>query len=132
MPFRLHPRHAVLLCLLVLGITGCASTGGTGAGGQPGGHRASNRIDAAELAPLAELDVHQVISRVRPGWLRGGPQGQLPVIVLDGSPQTSGPEMLGTFRAADVTALEYMSASDATTRFGTGYSGGAILVTTKH
>jgi hypothetical protein len=125
-------RHPLLVCLLVLGTTGCASTGGTGAGGQPGGHRSSNRIDAAELAALAELDVHQVISRARPNWLRGGPQGQVPVIVLDGSPQTSGPEMLGTFRAADVSALEYMSASDATTRFGTGYSGGAILVTTKH
>lgn len=132
MSVRLRTHHAFLLCLVSLGIAGCASSGGTGAGAQPGGHRSSNRIDAAELATLAELDVHQVISRARPGWLRGGPQGQLPVIVLDGSPQTSGPEMLGTFRAADVSALEYMSASDATTRFGTGYSGGAILVTTKH
>ncbi|MHB1191669.1 MAG: hypothetical protein ACYC6F_01370 [Longimicrobiales bacterium] len=132
MPVRLRTRHPLLFCLLVLGASGCASTGGTGAGAQPGGHRSSNRIDAAELATLAELDVHQVISRARPAWLRGGPQDQLPVIVLDGSPQTSGPEMLSTFRAADVSALEYMSASDATTRFGTGYSGGAILVTTRH
>ncbi len=40
--------------------------------------------------------------------------------------------MLRTFRAADVSFLEYRSASDATTRSGTGYSGGAILITMKH
>jgi hypothetical protein len=132
MPVRLRLRHAFLLCLLALGTAGCASTGGGSTGAQPGGHRSSNRIEAAEFATLAELDVYQVIGRLRPAWLRGSPQGQMPVIVLDGSPQTSGPEMLRTFRAADVSALEYMNASDATTRFGTGYSGGAILVTTRH
>jgi hypothetical protein len=81
---------------------------------------------------MAELDVYQAIGRLRPAWLRISPQGASPVVVVDGSPQMGGLEQLRSFQAADVTALEYMSASDATTRFGTGYSGGAILVTTRH
>jgi hypothetical protein len=89
-------------------------------------------MDAAELAGVSELDVFQAITRLRPTWLRGGPQGQAPVVVLNGSPQTAGMDMLRTFRAADVATLEFMNASDATTRFGTGYGGGAILITTKH
>ena len=133
MSARSRQRPVFLLCLIALGLTACASSGGGTAGGaQPGGHRASNRIDAAELAAMAEVDVYQAIGRLRPAWLRISPQGAAPVVVLDGSPQTGGLEMLRTFLAGDVTALEYMSASDATTRFGTGYSGGAILVTTRH
>ena len=133
MSVRPRKLHVFLLCLLALGPAACASPGGSaGTGSQPGGHRASNRIDAAELAPLSELDVYQAIGRLRPAWLRTSPQGALPVIVLDGSPQTGGLDFLRTFRAADVNALEYMGASDATTRFGTGYVGGAILVTTRH
>lgn len=132
MPAHVRSRRVCLVCFLSLAVMACGSSGGSVAtSAQPGGHRASNRIDATELATVAELDVYQAISRLRPAWLRSSPQGQLPVIVLDGSPQTAGPEMLRTFRAADVAALEYMNASDATTRFGTGYSGGAILVTSR-
>ena len=133
MSVRSRKLHVFLLCLLALGPAACASSAGSaGSGTQPGGHRASNRIDATELAPLSELDVYQAIGRLRPAWLRTSPQGALPVIVLDGSPQTAGLDFLRAFRTADVTTLEYMNASDATTRFGTGYTGGAILVTTKH
>lgn len=133
MPARSRQRHVFLLCLIALGMSACASSGSaTGGGGQVGGHRASNRIDATELDAMAELDVYQAIGRLRPAWLRMSPQGAAPVVVVDGSPSTGGLEMLRTFQAADVAALEYMSASDATTRFGTGYTGGAILVTSRH
>jgi hypothetical protein len=124
-------RHLLIPALLVLALGGCA--GGTTTAGSPGGvRRASNRVDAAELATVSELDVHSAITRLRPAWLRAGVQGALPGVIIDGSPQTDGPEALRAFRASDVLALEYMTASDATTRFGTGYVGGAILVTTKH
>jgi hypothetical protein len=133
MSVRSRKPFVFLLCLLAFGPAACASSGSSaGTGGQPGGHRTSNRIEATELATVSELDVYQAINRLRPAWLRTTQQGQAPVIVVDGSPQTSGPDMLRTFRAADVAALEYMTASDATTRYGTGYSGGAIVVTTRH
>lgn len=125
-----HKRCFLALSLLVFGLGGCA--GGAGAGGSPGGvRRASNRIEAAELATVSELDVYGAIGRLRPAWLRTGPQGALPEVIVDGSPQTGGLDGLRSFLAGNVSTLEYMSASDATTRFGTGYIGGAILVTTK-
>lgn len=115
---------------LALGLGACA---GAASGGASGGgvRRNSNRIDEAELATVAETDVFTAINRLRPAWLRAGSRGTLPEILLDGTPQTGGPEVLRNFRAADVSLLEYMSASDATTRYGTGYTAGAILVTTK-
>ena len=38
---------------------------------------------------------------------------------------------LRRLNTVEVTSIEYMSASDATTRFGTGYAGGAIVVSTR-
>jgi len=40
-------------------------------------------------------------------------------------------ENLVNVNAISVMEIRYISATDATTRFGTGYVGGAILVTTK-
>jgi len=126
------PRYVIALfaLALALGLGACAgaASGGTSGGGV---RRSSNRIDEVELATVAETDVYMAINRLRPAWLRAGSRGTLPEILLDGTPQSGGPEVLRNFRAADVSLLEYMSASDATTRYGTGYTAGAILVTTK-
>jgi len=119
---------------LALGQGACAGAASRGASGGATGssvRRNSNRIDEAELATVAETDVYTAISRLRPAWLRAGSRGTLPEILLDGTPQSGGPELLRNYRASDVSALEYMSASDATTRYGTGYTAGAIVVTTK-
>ena len=35
-----------------------------------------------------------------------------------------------SYQLSEIERMEYMSSSDATTRFGTGYAGGAILVYT--
>jgi len=127
-------RHPVLFfsLALALGLGACGGGAGTaGAGGRGGVRRNSNRIEAAELATVAEADAYTAISRLRPAWLRGGTSGSPPEIIVDGSPQSGGPDVLRNFRAADVMLLEYMSASDATTRYGTGYDSGAIIVTTR-
>lgn len=126
-------RTRILYASLVLALTlaGCAGGGGGAGTAQTGGRRASNRIDAAELATVSELDLYAAVGRLRPPWLRPGTRGTLPQLILDGSPQSGGVEMLRSMRAGDVTGLEFMNASDATTRYGTGYTGGAIIVTTK-
>lgn len=129
------PKRTVvfLFLLLVLAPVGCAPAAGTGssASAAMGGRRASNRIDAAELESVSELDAYEAISRLRPAWLRAGSRGSMPEVILDGSPQRGGLDVLRSLRAADVSGLELMSASDATTRFGTGYTNGAIVATTK-
>ena len=42
-----------------------------------------------------------------------------------------GPESLKQFQAMAIKELRYISASEATNRFGTGHNSGAILVRTK-
>ena len=125
---------AFFVTALALGQGACAGAASGGASGGASGtpvRRSSSRIDETELATVAETDVFTAINRLRPAWLRPGSRGTLPEILLDGTPQSGGPEVLRNFRAADVSTLEYMSASDATTRYGTGYTAGAIIVTTK-
>jgi len=126
----MHPARRftpLALALLLMLLPACASTGG-GDGSQRGGR---NLIIEAELAEQPELDAFQAIERLRPRWLRQ-PMGRSPVPVINGTPQRgAGLNVLRSIRAADVQEMRYMSASDATTRYGTGFDGGAILVQTK-
>jgi len=80
-------RHVAILALgLALGFSGCATSGGGGGGdtAQPAG-ATSNRIVAAELAEVGQIDALQAINRLRPRWtaVRGGAES--PVLYVDGS-----------------------------------------------
>lgn len=129
---RILPRKRSLALLfgLALLLPGCSATtsGGSGEGGV---RRATNRISAEELAAVSDLDAWSAISRLRPSWLRQGTRGASPALIVDGTPESGGLETLRSFRTTDLTMLELMSAADATTRYGTGYTSGAIVVTTK-
>lgn len=93
-------------------------------------------IRAAELQQHPEEDLYALIERARPNWLQTRPpvsaQGaNLVVIVLDGIPQPPGLEPLRRVRVSDLSEVRRLNANDATTRFGTGMTAGAILVVTK-
>ena len=51
-----------------------------------------------------------------------------PGLIVDGSPSPF--EVMENMPSSDIFQMEFLSASDATTRFGTGYLNGAILITT--
>lgn len=118
------------LSLGAFALAGCASAGA-------GGSRPStNRITREELQRLEPLSAYEAIERLRPRWLqsrgmsslRGGPT--LPRVHLDQSPL----ESLDALRSLSVSEVEYMefrSAADATTRYGTGYPGGVIEIRTR-
>ncbi len=128
---RANPSRPVLVLTLALalGLAGCASSGGGGSSRVPGAR--PDRIVRAELAALeGSLDAYQAVSRLRPGWLRARGATAGPVLYIDGARQP-GLEDLRNLRVADLEQLDYMSASDATTRFGTGHVGGAILTTSR-
>lgn len=120
-------RNAVLLAFaLTVGIAGCASSGGGTA--RPEGST-SNRIVRAELEPLGQVDALQAVQRLRSRWVQArGAGGDAPVLYVDGTRRGSADE-LRFIRVADVQMMEFLSAGDATTRYGTGHMGGAILVT---
>jgi len=121
-------RALVATFALALGLSACASGGG-GGGGTPRG--SSTRIIGEELATVAQLDLYTAVSRLRPQWLRPGTRGQLPEVIVDGTRQQGGADVLRSMRANDVSELQFMSASDATTRYGTGFTAGAIIVSTR-
>ncbi|MCH7531199.1 MAG: hypothetical protein IIB36_05460 [Gemmatimonadetes bacterium] len=116
---------------LMIGLAGCASgSGGSGSSGSSGSSSGPNRLTAADLVNQQELDLYDAIRQLRGRWLTSRGRGT-PRVVVDGSPRQSGIDELRSLRVSDVQEIEFLSASNATTRFGTGYDAGAILVTTR-
>jgi tetratricopeptide (TPR) repeat protein len=114
-----HSSRKLLIALFAfaVGLSGCASAGG----GASGGSR--NLIVRAELAPLdaEELDGEQAVQRLRSLWLR-----DQPVVYADGARTT-----LDRYQADEIESIQYLDPLDAERRYGTGHSGGAIIVTTR-
>ena len=121
-----------LTLLAALALAGCASTGQTAAAS--GGNR--SLLTAEELrAEPGTRTLDEIIRQRRPTWLtsRGATSlqgGDEIVVYRDGVP-TGGPATLRSISAETVESVQFLSAADATTRFGTGHSLGAILVVTR-
>lgn len=127
-------RHAfpLLLVLALLPVTACASAG---AGGGTAGSR--NIITAEEIAEISVTTAYEAIQRLRPTFLRArgvnsfaNPDPGFPIVYVNGI-RTGELEVLHQIQAQTVLDIEYLSASEATQRFGTGNSGGAIVVRTR-
>lgn len=121
-----------LVVLLSAGLAACASGGGGQASRAGGG----DLLTAEEMAEWASQDLFDVVRRLRPRWLQSRApataQGrQSLAIILDGVRQDGGPEVLRSFRAGEIGSVQYMNARDATTRYGTDMTGGALIVLTK-
>jgi len=126
MPIRYRTLHALVLCIFAAGLAACAT--GVRAGGPP--HTSLDRITEEELEPIAQMSAFEAIQRLRPRWLQSR-TGLLPTVHVDGSVRNAGEEILASISCSDVQEMQYMSASDATTRFGTDYVNGLILITTR-
>ncbi|NJD20431.1 MAG: hypothetical protein FIA95_14265 [Gemmatimonadetes bacterium] len=126
MPVRHRTLHALLLCILALGLAACV----TGAGSGPRTRGSLDKITEAELEPIAQMSAFEAIQRLRPRWLQSR-TGLFPTVHVDGSARNAGEEILASIPCSDVQEMQYMNASDATTRFGTDYVNGLILITTK-
>lgn len=120
------PRRLALLLLAIATLAGCATAGAGSGDGEERSRGTANLIIAAELEPLHQLNARQAIERLRPNWLRSR-LGRAPVVVVEGNPGQS-VQILESIRATDVTEMRFLSARDATTRYGTGYDGGAIVI----
>ncbi len=82
-----------------------------------------------------------IVQRLRPTFLRTrgatslggnvvGDATPRPMVVLDGSPHGQ-LETLRQISAISIKEIRYLNGANATTKFGTDYGGGAILVTTR-
>ena len=134
-------RYVLASVFVAVVLSGC---GGAATAARAG---SSDRI-TSEVLRAAEpegLTVFQIIQRHQPRWLRasrgsstlgnaaGGvarDRSVLARVVLDGVLYGEVDE-LRRINVTEVERIEYMSGADATTRFGTGYAAGAILVYTR-
>jgi hypothetical protein len=109
--------------------------------------RQRNVITAEEIATRpADGNAYDLIRSLRPTWFttRGVASGNLSgdgmggitdnagiAVYVDGV-KMGGTDELRTIEADRIQEMRYLSASDATTKYGTGHTAGAIEVTTRH
>jgi len=113
----------------------CAPPGTPGSGGDPG------LITTDEIVKSPATNAYDAIDGIRPIWLRSRGQN-----TLDPSQVTSANTYAAVFldgqRYGDINSLRsmpiyqirhirFLSGSDATTRYGTGYPAGIIEVVTR-
>jgi hypothetical protein len=118
--------HIVLLGFLLVACASAASTR------VPGGDR--DILMAAEIEHSNAGTLYEAIQRLRPHFLFSRGRSSLrtantqqPVVVVNGVPQSS-LESLRGISARTVHYVRFLSAPEATTRFGTGYMAGVIEV----
>jgi len=128
-------RRNLILSFAVLLLCGCASTSQTGSTAST--RRNPNLITAEEIAGSTAKDAFEAVQLLRPQWLRTrgvSSTSSLEAIevatYVNGS-RYGGAENLRNVPAANVIEIRYLNATDATTLYGTGNLGGAIMVKTK-
>jgi hypothetical protein len=81
---------------------------------------------------MSERNLYDVVERLRPRWLqiRGvtSAQGPAPIVVIHDNVRIGGTEALRNLRPESVQEVRFVSANDATTRWGIGFGSGAIEV----
>ena len=126
-------RAALTPLALCVALGACASSGGAGAGAP---RSSSSSIGTEELQQDGAMDLFTLIQRRRPQWLQSRTattaQGRQQIaVILDGVRQQGSAEVLRSMRAGEVQEVRFLNARDATTRYGTDMTAGAIEVVTK-
>ncbi len=111
----------------------CATTGTTAAGVR----HDSNLITEQEVTASNAANAYEVISRVRPTFLRSRGRTSVnlatsdyPTVYVNGQ-QYGDISSLRNIVASQIREIRYYSASDAATKYGTQGSSGAIEITMK-
>jgi hypothetical protein len=109
---------------LVLLAAACASGGGAG-----GGESSSSRylLTAEDLAPHANLNLYEAVSRLRRFWIQGS-GGRSPRVFINDR-ELGGAPSLEEYMTSQVAQIEFVQSSQAMTQYGPDYAGGVIKVT---
>lgn len=120
-----------LLAVLVLVAAACASSSGPRAGA---GTSNPDVITEAELAQFGTQPVRQAIERLRPRFLRTrGPSSITRadadvIVVYMGNTRMGSLEFLDQITTNQLLEVRYLNATDASQRFGTNHTSGAIIL----
>ena len=123
----MRARLRILAIALFVGVIACASKGV-----QSAPRRATNAITAEEIANTGVSTVYDAIQRLRPQWLtssrmRGAGTSDALLVYLDMN-RYGTMDQLRQLPIGGITEIRYLSAAEATNRYGTGHSGGVILI----
>jgi hypothetical protein len=133
-------RHPALLPTLLLSLACAGATGTPSSGTSTQMTRGSaNVINSAEIeaAPQDAQTAYDIVARLRPMMMRprnqtaGASNGEFGVMVFVEDVRLGEVDQLRTVMRATIQEIRYINATDATTRWGTGYSNGVILVRLK-
>jgi hypothetical protein len=129
---RARPGGVLLAGALLL----AAACGGAGSRAT-GSSLAPDVITPDEIAASSATNAYDLISQVRPNWLRGrgtpsfrNPAAELPLVYLEDRRQ-GGLDVLRSFATNTLASLRYINGTTATTRFGMGHAGGVIEIVLK-
>lgn len=126
-------RNLLIAAILAAG-TACAA--GTSGGSDTGSGGRGDALTQAQLAATGGSNAYDAVARLRPRWLMARapntlqPEGNPVLVYVDGQ-RMGGVEQLRAFPVESISQIVFVSASDATTRYGTGHASGVIEVTTK-
>ena len=128
-------RRAALVLSIVVALSNCATA--TTSSTPQGPRRDVNVITSEELAQAPEGDLYGAIKRLRPSFFgtRGVTSpavGTVPEVIqvyIDGSRASL--DGLSQIRPAEVKEVRRLSSSEATQRYGTNHTMGALVVTRK-
>jgi hypothetical protein len=123
-----------ILCAELVLVAACAARAKNG----PAEESVSrDLITASELAHVDAVNAFTAIQQLRPLWLRSRgamsftePGGTLPTVYVDNL-RYGDISALSAIPIAEIAEIRYISAADATTRWGTGVVGGVIEVIRK-
>jgi hypothetical protein len=130
----MHCSRRIVVMLATIALTmGCASSHPTGATLNP------NLISTEEISGTSASNAYDLIQRLRPNYLRtrgavhGTPNGTNKIEAVDlvvylNENRLGGSDQLRQIATSEIREIRYYSASEATTKWGTGHSAGAIQV----
>ena len=131
-------RARLVVCCLAIGLSACATGGGShsGSGSSHDRARDPNVISADEVESSHESNAYDVVRTLRPNMLQM--HGQVTfmnsdpgiVVFLNGT-QYGPVESLQRIPAREIEEIHFYSAGDASLRHGTGFPHGVIEVKTK-
>ena len=132
--------NVALVALLVLApvVSACASSGGTAFGGDGETADATGRsttlIVRAQLAQYGGQSALDAIRRLNRRWLRaerGGGGIAYARVVIDGGGNRYDLSVLDQLSANEIESLRYLDFNDAIQKYGVGFRGGVIEVTSR-
>lgn len=127
--FHTIPGATLLSLLLLLFVSACAATQKSGSSSD------RNLLTSEEIQQASQYaNAYEIVQNLRPHWLRKRGRQSIYnegtiVIYLD-EMRYGGPDALREINGSNIRSIQFLSAAQASSRFGLDHNHGAILVKT--